>query len=236
MLGGMNAPLLTRDQSRQVDALATEQYGIPGMVLMENAGRGVVDVLLDTCNNQNSLPRQVGILCGKGNNAGDGFVVARHLEICEIPTKVVLFASPADLRGDARQNYEILTHTGVPIVDLSETTDLTAALDAELAGADWLVDAMLGTGAQGEPREPYRTAIEWMNAQPVNRLALDVPSGLDCDTGKASAVTVRADSTCTFAASKVGFAEQSAQDYLGKLHVVSIGTPPGLLESVNPAS
>jgi len=228
---------LTRRQSRVVDELAINRYGIPGMVLMENAGRGVVEVLtregagLPSLRNRDDHEpaRQVVILCGKGNNAGDGFVIARHLAIRGIPAKVLLLASPSELRGDARQNYEILTHAEIPLVDLSCTLDLASALDSEASDAICLIDAMLGTGASGEPREPYRTAIEWMNCQSVLRVAIDVPSGLDCDTGQPGECCVRADITCTFVAPKIGFAKPSASEYVGKLHVVSIGVPLGLI-------
>ena len=235
----MNTPqLLTRAQSRIVDELAINRYGIPGMVLMENAGRGVAEFLtregaglLSTQTSEDNGPaRQAAILCGKGNNAGDGFVIARHLEILGFASKVLLLAPPNEFQGDARQNFEILTHTNVPLVDLSSTDDLLAALESEASDADCLIDAMLGTGAQGEPREPIRTAIEWMNRQSAIRVAIDVPSGLDCDTGQAAACCVRADHTCTFVTSKVGFAEPSARDFVGQLHVVSIGVPPVLIE------
>ncbi len=236
ILSSMTTLTLTRQQSREIDAILIERYGIPGMVLMENAGRGVVDVLLDVDPGLADEPaRSVMILCGKGNNAGDGFVIARHLDICGICAKVILLAPAKELRGDARTNYEILSHSQVPIVDLSGTGDLADRLTTEAGDTVWIVDAMLGTGASGEPREPLATAIRWMNDQLSKRLAVDVPSGLDCDTGQPAAATVRADITCTFVAVKQGFAADSAHDFLGDLHVVSIGTPPCLLEEVVPA-
>ena len=234
----MSTPqLFTRAQSRIVDELAINRYGIPGMVLMENAGRGVAEILtregaglLSTqAGDDNGPARQAAILCGKGNNAGDGFVIARHLEILGFSSKVLLLASPDELKGDARQNFEILTHTDVPLIDLFSADDLINALESEAYDADCLIDAMLGTGAQGEPREPIRTAIEWMNRQSAIRVAIDVPSGLDCDTGRAAGCCVRADHTCTFVAAKVGFVEPSASEYVGRLHVVSIGVPPALI-------
>lgn len=226
---------LTREQSRAVDSIAIQRYGIPSMVLMENAGRGVVDVLLEVDPSLTSraaadrLAPSVAILCGKGNNAGDGFVIARHLRIHGVRSKVLLLAPPDRLHGDALQNYQILCHTDVPLLNLSKECELAAALDREAAGAAWLVDAMLGTGATGPPREPYRAAIQWLNAQPAQRLAADVPSGLDCETGEPAPDTVQANHTCTFVAAKTGFAAPSAARYLGQLHVVSIGIPPQLV-------
>ena len=98
---------------------------------------------------------------------------------------------------------------------------------------DWIVDALLGTGATGDPRPPFDTAIEWMNARSATTklLAVDVPSGLDCDTGEPSAHTVRADHTCTFAAMKIGFTQPNAKPYVGTLHVCDIGVPPILIEN-----
>lgn len=229
----METVTLTRQQSRAIDTAAINEYGIPGMVLMENAGRGVVELLLDWDRtlNDRAAPAVV-ILCGKGNNAGDGFVIARHLEIHGARPRVILLCPADDLQGDARQNFEILSHTNVRIVDLSSATDLGAELEAQSLDTAWLVDAMLGTGAQGEPREPFSTAIQWMNRQPTGKLAVDVPSGLDCDTGQAAKHAVTADRTCTFVAAKKGFTVPSAGRYLGQLHVVSIGIPPRLILQV----
>jgi NAD(P)H-hydrate epimerase len=229
----MDPITLTRQQSRALDAAAIHEYGIPGMVLMENAGRGVVDSLLDwdrTLTGKNAPA--VAILCGKGNNAGDGFVIARHLEIHSARPRVILLCPPDELRGDARQNYEILSHTQVRIIDLSSAADLTTELESQAHDAAWLVDAMLGTGASGEPREPFRTAIQWMNRQPTSKLAIDVPSGLDCDTGQPAECTVAADHTCTFVAAKAGFFATEAAAYLGELHIVSIGIPPRLIREI----
>ena len=225
----MSKLTLTRQQSREVDRIAIEKYGFSGLVLMENAARGVVEVLLDTDPQLASHPdNSVLILCGKGNNAGDGFAIARHLEIRGVTVKVILLASPNDLNGDALANFKILQHSKVPMVDCSKSSAF-AAESASADGATWLVDAMLGTGAQGEPREPYAAAIRWMNQQPGRRLAVDMPSGLDCDTGQPASSTVRADLTCSFVAAKLGFGEAAAQEFLGKLRVVSIGTPAGVL-------
>jgi NAD(P)H-hydrate epimerase len=139
----------------------------------------------------------------------------------------MLLFPPDELRGDARVNYEILTHADVPVVDVS--AEPVSALQQHAGGAAWLVDAMLGTGARGEPRPPIDAAIEWMNRQESRRLAVDIPSGLDCDTGVAAASTLRADVTCTFVAIKSGFLRPEAKPFLGVVHVVDIGAPPRLV-------
>ena len=228
----MTPPVLTRDQVRRVDALAIERYGMSGLVLMENAGRGAVDAMLAfdpslLSESPRSNP-QVVILCGKGNNAGDGFVIARHLEIRGVAVRVLLLAPPDKLTGDARANFAILQHTDVPTVDVS-SGPLEAQLTPHAAGAAWLVDALLGTGATGEPREPFATAIRWMNAQPARRLAVDLPSGLNCDTGQPAVATVQAALTTTFVAAKPGFLVPQSKPYVGELRIIDIGVPPRLV-------
>ena len=217
---GMNAPALNREQSREIDRRAIEELEIPSIVLMENAGRGAVDVL-----ERLGIGGPVDILCGKGNNAGDGFVIARHLDLRGYKCRVLLLSPPDELRGDAATNFAILTKTGVSIVDFGAATLAALVADTE---SDWIVDALLGTGAQGEPRPPFSMAIEWMNGQRAKKLAVDVPSGLDCDTGMPTAHTVRANHTCTFAAMKIGFLQPSAKPYTGTVHVCDIGVPPRL--------
>jgi NAD(P)H-hydrate epimerase len=207
---------LTREQSRAVDDWAIRELGLSGLVLMENAGRGVVDVLLS----RDATCRRVLVVCGKGNNGGDGFVIARHLMIRGVECRVVLLVDPGELKGDALANFNILQSLGLVVEPVSQ-------LEAAGTGCDWIIDAMLGTGAVGNPLEPYRSAIEWLNTQAANVLGVDVPSGLDCDTGEPSAFTVKADVTCTFHAPKVGFSNPRAQEFLGELHVVSIGIPTG---------
>jgi NAD(P)H-hydrate epimerase len=212
---------LTRAQSRELDRLAIEEYGMSGLVLMENAGRGCVDVL-----ERLGIDGPVTVVCGKGNNAGDGFVIARHLNIRGYECRVLLVCDENELRGDAAANFAILKHTSVSIhVGLPRDEHRDAA---------WLVDALLGTGAQGDPRPPFDAAIDWINLHSANTrvLAVDVPSGLDCDTGQPSSHTVRADHTCTFGAMKVGFTQSVAKSYVGTVHVCDIGVPPQLIDEV----
>ena len=211
---------LTRAESRDIDRYAIEKLGVPGIVLMENAGRGAAEVLIS----QEPPLRKVLIVCGKGNNGGDGFVIARHLAIRGIDVRVALMPSNG-ITDDAATNFHAACNIGIPIREPTAATDLKAMLDDMATDVDWIVDALLGTGVTGNPREPYGTAIDWMNGQPTRKLAVDIPSGLDCDTGQPSAATVRADVTCTFHSSKVGFQEPAARQFLGQLHIVPIGIP-----------
>lgn len=215
---------LTSAESREVDRWAVEKLGLPSIVLMENAGWGTVDVLLA----QTPKPRKVVILCGKGSNGGDGFVMARHLAVRKIDVQVALLAAAEQLAGDAQVNYRALQGLGISSEDLSTADDLASALDQIAAGADWVIDAMLGTGSTGEPREPIRSAIHWLNRQTCKKLAVDLPSGSNCDTGVPSSATVRADITCTFHAAKIGFSNPQASEFLGELVVVPIGIPNDL--------
>ncbi len=217
---------LTREQSRRVDRLAVEEYGFLGLVLMENAGRGVADVLCGL-----GLAGPAIICCGKGNNAGDGLVVARHLELRGHAVRVLLWALPEELTGDAAANYRILANSGVPIEVFGSSHD-AARLARTLENAAWIVDALLGTGARGEPRPPIDAVIDQLNASSTPTLAIDVPSGLDCDTGQAAAHTIHAAVTCTFVAAKAGFLVPGAEHYLGRLYVLDIGTPRNLLERI----
>jgi NAD(P)H-hydrate epimerase len=230
---GKNMPTtITRERSRQVDRRAIEEYGMTGLVLMENAGRGVADVLCGLmANAPNGRLGRVVVCCGKGNNAGDGFVIARHLDLRAFQVRVLVWAEPAELTGDAGANFQILQKSRVPIERFGDRFD-AALLDEQLAGADWVVDALLGTGARGEPRPPLDTVIGRINAAPAKRLAVDLPSGLDCDTGVAAEHTIRADETCTFIAPKQGFLAPDAERYTGRVHVVDIGAPRRLVEEI----
>ena len=153
---------LSREQIREVDRRAIEEYGIAGVVLMENAGRGCVDTL---CSLGVSGP--VLVCCGRGNNAGDGFVIARHLDLRGYQVRVILFCESADLRGDAAANFAILAKCGVPIRVVTGADD--AGWETDLDGADWIVDALLGTGSRGQPRPPLDGVIERLNQQPADR-------------------------------------------------------------------
>lgn len=218
--------ILTRDQVRRVDRLAIEEYGISGLVLMENAGRGVADVLA-----QRTSRGPVAICCGKGNNAGDGFVIARHLEILGIACRVLMWANPSELRGDAAVNFRILQRTDVPVEIFTEGHD-AARLESLLDGATWIVDALLGTGAKGNPRPPLDSVVNQLNATGLPILAVDLPSGLNCDTGIPSLPTIRAAETCTFVAMKAGFTSPSAKPYIGTVHVHNIGAPLKIVDRV----
>ena len=171
------------------------------------------------------------ICCGPGNNGGDGFVIARHLDLRGFPVRVLLFCEPAKLQGDALANFAILAKCSVPI-DIFGNRHVSARLAELLRDADWIVDALLGTGSRGEPRPPLDAVIDQLNASTAKRLAIDLPSGLDCDTGEPARHTFRADHTCTFVAAKPGFANPAARPFVGELHVLDIGAPRKLIDEI----
>lgn len=216
---------LSRDQVREIDRQAMTDYGLPGTVLMENAGRGAAERLL-------ALAPHGGVVicCGRGNNGGDGFVIARHLDNRGIPVRVLLFGRPEELPSDAALHFRVISRAGLPIALYAGDRLDESALAVELQWGEWIVDALFGTGLTGAVRPPWDRVIAAINASPARVLAVDIPSGLDCDSGRPLGPTVRADHTVTFVAAKKGFADPAARDWLGVLHVVDIGVPRRLLD------
>jgi NAD(P)H-hydrate epimerase len=220
--------LLTREEARALDRRAIDEFAVPGIVLMENAGRGMAELLLSL-----GIAGPVVVCCGKGNNGGDGFVIARHLDNARVPLRALLFADPAELAGDAAVNHTILLRAGVPITVLASTAFDHAILEAELATVNWIVDALFGSGLQGAVRPPFDRIIAAINAAQARVFAVDIPSGLDCDTGQPMGATVRAHHTATVAALKRGFMESAAQEWLGKVHLIEMGAPRRMLAATD---
>ncbi|MAT15777.1 MAG: NAD(P)H-hydrate epimerase [Planctomyces sp.] len=212
---------LSRKEVRAVDQAAMEQYHLPGIVLMENAGLNAVRYIEKLGDFQ-----KIVVCAGKGNNGGDGFVIARHLQFLGREVHILLFADPEKLSGDARTNYEICRAGELPLTIHAtadpEELDLKS-ITTELTSADLVIDALLGTGTRGEVREPYATLIAAINdaARPV--VAIDLPSGLDCDSGEPLGPTIKAWETVTMVAHKKGFANAESKPYTGKVTVVPIG-------------
>jgi NAD(P)H-hydrate epimerase len=215
---------LTRDQCRDLDRRAMDEAGMPGVVLMENAGRSIAELLIRL-----GIEGPALVCCGRGNNGGDGFVIARHLDNTGYSVRCALFARPEDLRGDAALNYQILTRTGIPIEVLTDPVAERDRFQALLKRADWVVDALFGSGLHGPIRPPWDEIITQINASPARVLAVDIPSGLDSDTGQAPGATIRAQHTATVAVWKKGFLEPSAREWLGQVHLIDMGCPRRLL-------
>ena len=216
--------LLNRRQVRAVDRLAIERYGMHSLVLMENAGRGCADVLQAL-----GITGRVVICCGKGNNGGDGYVIARHLLLRGYPVHVYYFDDPGQFSPDAAANFQILERSQAPVTAVLPD-EVEERLGDDFGNAEWILDALLGTGASGAPRSPYAEVIRLANSCSARRLAVDWPSGLDCDSGTSSDPTFRADHTCTFVASKSGAQNAHATSFLGSVHILDIGVLPAVID------
>lgn len=216
---------LSREEVRGVDARALDEFKMPTVVLMENAGRGAAGWLRDR------IPGacRVVIACGPGNNGGDGGVVARFLDLWGFDVRLAWCCDPARLKGDAAIQRDILESAKIPATIVPEDAE-PDRIDALWAGADWLVDGLLGTGLTRPVDGLLARAIASMNRSGRPILALDLPSGLDADAGKPLGDAIRAASTATFVAPKLGFGAEGARDYTGEVFVVEIGVPRALLE------
>ena len=236
--------VLTAEQMREVDRLTTERYGIPGLQLMENAGAGVADYLAQKFSDL--ATRNIVVLCGKGNNGGDGMVVARRLRERGAAPRVFLFAEPSSIRGDAATNLQRWQQGGGELRVVT-SAEAWAAARGDLEEADLVVDALLGTGVKGRVEGLLASAIDYVNAWRVNGwrekkterargacrrfvMAVDMPSGLPSGNEDYGGPAVRADATVTFTAPKVGQLLSPRADCVGHLAVHEIGTPRELLD------
>ena len=203
-----------------MDQIAMEEYGLPGIVLMENAARGIARVALRMLDGAGS----VAILCGPGNNGGDGLAAARHLANAGIDVSIHLVVPPESYRegSDPALNLAVVRAMRLDLRD-----------DVELGGAAVVVDGIFGTGLSREIRGAlYRGAIQAINEAPGTVLAIDLPSGLDANTGLPLGVAVRADVTATMAAPKVGFELGQGPDLVGRVEVIDIGIPTAVIDRV----
>jgi NAD(P)H-hydrate epimerase len=217
--------LMTKEQVRAVDSWAINTLGIPGVVLMENAGRSCAELVKEKL--KGITGPKVCIFCGTGNNGGDGYVIARHLLNSGFKVIVVLCGDRMKVKGDAKINLDILEKSGLPIEQLNlKDNDVPARVKAFTADADMIVDGLFGTGLSGPLRDDYIQLIENINACDCPILAVDIPSGLDCDSGRPLGTAVKASCTVTFVAVKKGFVSESATPYTGEIFVASIGIEP----------
>jgi NAD(P)H-hydrate epimerase len=217
----MPIPAIKVEQMVEVDRLMIEEYGIHLIQMMENAGRSLAELarrLLD----RELAGRRLTVLCGSGNNGGGGMVAARHLSNWGAEISLIQLAGSKALGGVIQQQMDILTRMGIHVVD-----------QLDLADCDLIVDALLGYGLQGNPREPAAAWIRQMNQAPCRVLSLDIPSGLDATQGSARVPTVQADATMTLALPKTGLLATQAREYVGDLYLADIGVPPQLYRKLN---
>jgi hydroxyethylthiazole kinase-like uncharacterized protein yjeF len=218
---------LTCQEIRELDILAIEHVGIPGIVLMENAARAVAECIYQTLLDPTSS--RVLFLCGPGNNGGDGLVAARHLRNAGVQVAVVLAAARDKYRADAALNLAIYERMEGVLFNAADDQQ-RKEIEAQIGSSDVIVDALLGTGSSGAPRGVLAGLIKSANAaRRARRVAVDIPTGLDADSGEVHEPCFRADATVTFVAAKVGFAGVAARRVLGRVVVADIGVPRELI-------
>jgi len=218
--------VMTRQEVRAFDSWAINQLGIPGVVLMENAGRSCAELIKSRLAEVSG--QKVCIFCGTGNNGGDGYVIARHLLNAGFGVSVIICGDRRKVKGDAKLNLDILERLKQPIEELNlNAPDIPHRVEVFAAGADMLVDSLFGTGLSGQLGDEYKQLIESINAQGHPVLAVDIPSGLDCDKGQPLGAAIKATYTVTFVALKKGFiSAETAVQYTGEVSVASIGIEP----------
>lgn len=215
--------LVTAAQMREMDRRTIEEFGLPGLVLMENAGRAVAEAAWEL------LPSDGGrvlVVAGKGNNGGDGFVAARHLAGRGVEVAVLLLCKLPELHGDAAINANYANKIGLMIVEEPDDETLVGAIEL----ADVIIDAILGTGLNGEVHGRARQVIEMLEFAAAPIVAVDIPSGLNSDTGQVLGAAVEAHHTVTFALPKTGLVQYPGKAHVGELTVADIGIPPAILD------
>ncbi len=216
--------LVTAAEMRELDRRAIQDLGIPSLVLMENAGRTTYQILRREFP---ALAGEVAVLAGRGNNGGDGFVVARYLANAGLPVTVFLLGPRDRVSGDARVNLEVLAHLGVEVAEVLTEADLNPVLH-RLARAGLIVDALLGTGLNAPVQGLMAALIERVNHLRAPVLAVDIPTGLCADTGAVLGAALQAEVTVTYGWPKLGQVLPPGRDYVGRLWQVDISIPPRL--------
>ncbi|MFH1093320.1 MAG: NAD(P)H-hydrate epimerase [Candidatus Omnitrophota bacterium] len=214
-------------QSKILDQRAQDEYGIPGLILMENAGLRAFEVAYRILKKRKS--KTVFIFCGPGNNGGDGFVVARHLLNHNVKVRVFLLGGSDNIKGDALINYRILQNLGAQIIVLPNVPNLRNA-EIAMNKAGLIIDAIFGIGLNKVIEGFIKDVICEINKADVPVLSLDIPSGLCSSTGKVFGCCIRAHTTVTFGALKKGFYKAEGPEKVGKLIVADISLPRDLLK------
>ena len=223
--------LVTAQEMQAMDRQSIGSFGIPGRVLMENAGRGATQVLFEQFPDLGQ--KRIGIVAGRGNNGGDGFVIARYLAHKKINVTVYLLAAQKDVKGDAAANLKLLEPLAVPVVEMPDKTCFSK-YKTDLAHQGLWVDAILGTGLNSDVKGYFKDVIEFINRSRKPVFSVDVPSGLNSDTGQPCGVCIKSQVTATFAYAKTGHVLFPGALYTGKLEIIDIGIPPHIAKAVNP--
>jgi len=224
--------LVTASEMQAMDRRTIEDFGLPGMVLMENAGRGAVRFLFEQF--PDITDKRVGVIAGRGNNGGDGFVIARYLKQKGIPVRVYLLAEAENVKGDALANLNFLKPLAVPVVEIPDEASFSK-IKTEMDGLDLWVDALIGTGLKSEIKGFFKTVINYINGLNKPVFSVDLPSGLNSDTGQSCGACICATATATFAFAKTGHMIYPGAAYTGNLKIVDIGIPPHIVAAVGPS-
>lgn len=222
--------IVTAEEMREMDRLTIHKHGVPSLALMERAGEGVCRALLERFGR--AAKGGVLVVAGKGNNGGDGLVVARHLKKKRIPCEVVLLARTEELSQDASANLRAYRRAKGKLVEV--TNESLRVLSQKLRGKRLLVDAILGTGLKEEVRGIYAEAITIMNTSALPIVAVDIPSGLDADRGRPLGAAIKAEMTVSLGFPKLGQVIHPGLSYVGELVVADIGLHPKAVEEVHP--
>ena len=217
--------VVSADEMREIDRRAIEEYGVPSIVLMENAGRAAADAIEGLC--AEDKIDTVLVIAGKGNNGGDGFVVARHLVNRGLDCSILLIGEVSAAKGDARINLDIALKMGIEVREAQSNISL---VEEEIRSAGLLVDALFGTGLSKKVEGFFAEVIDRINMSDSPIVSLDIPSGLDASTGRVLGTTVEADMTVTFCLPKIGSIIHPGVNYVGELILADIGAPIDLLE------
>ncbi len=210
--------ILTSKQIYKIDKITTEKYLIPSMILMENAGRSVAEFVKKIAEKRKF--KNILIFCGPGKNGGDGFVAARYLFIYGFNVKVITFVEETRYTGDVLQNYQILKKFKLKIERFNYTK-----LKKEIKNYHILIDAIFGIGLSRNIEGIFKKAVQLINESKKMILSVDIPSGLNSDTGEVMGVAVRSNYTITMGFLKIGLCKKQAKKYTGKLIVSDIGYP-----------
>jgi NAD(P)H-hydrate epimerase len=223
--------LVSASEMQAMDRRTIESFGIPGRVLMECAGRGATRWLLNKFGDLQK--KRIGVFAGRGNNGGDGFVMARYLHQKGIGVTVFLLTERKRVGGDADANLRLLEPLGVPVLEIADEFAFSDQ-KALMLDHDIYVDAILGTGLKSAVRGYFRQVIEFITQSQKPVLAVDIPSGINADTGQICGVAVRAAATATFAFAKHGHFQYPGANYCGDLKIIDIGIPPFITEAIGP--
>jgi len=223
--------LVTANEMQQMDKKTIQSFGLPGRLLMENAGRGATEIFLKTFGAVGS--KNIGIMAGRGNNGGDGFVMARCLAQKGLNVSVFLLSKRSLLTGDAAENFKLLAPLAIPVQEIPDKAAFSRRKTA-LRRVDIWIDAILGTGLNSEVKGYFKAVIDSINRLGKPVLAVDIPSGLNADTAQPCGTCIRAHTTATFGFAKLGHLLYPGAEYTGKLEVVDIGIPPHVAAEVGP--